>query len=320
MLQQTTVAAVGPYFERFITRFPTVTTLADADEQEVLRHWAGLGYYSRARNLHRAAKILASQHEGILPPSAEVWKELPGVGPYILGAVLSQAFDLPMPIVEANTKRLFARLFAQSGDLASKEMQTWLWSTAENILPSERIGDFNQALMEVGATVCTPKKPNCSECPFQNTCRAYEEGNPEKYPSPPKKPTITEVEEVALVATFEGKHLLFLRPSEGRWANMWEFPHREVTTNHETTLEQIRTDYALEGETFTELLVVKYAVTRYRYTMHVYQLHCTSDTFTPFVHKQGVWIAREDLGKLPVGSAQTKIIKYLSKDQGTLFS
>lgn len=320
MLQQTTVAAVGPFFERFMTRFPTVTTLAEADEQEVLRHWAGLGYYSRARNLHRAAKILASQHEGILPPDIEVWKELPGVGPYILGAVLSQAFDLPMPIVEANTKRLFARLFAQSSDLGSKEMQTWLWSTAENILPSERIGDFNQALMEVGATVCTPKSPNCIECPFQNVCRACEEGNPEKYPTPPKKPTITEVQEVAIVPTFEGKHLLFLRPETGRWANMWEFPHREISTDYETTLEHIRTDYEFEGELFTELLVVKYAVTRYRYTMHVYQLHCTSETFNSFEHVQGAWTPREGLSTLPVGSAQTKIIKHLSKDQGTLFA
>lgn len=311
MLQQTTVAAVGPFFQRFLSSFPTIFDLARADEQQVLRHWAGLGYYSRAKNLHRAAQILVSKYNGVFLPDPAIWKDLPGVGPYILGAVLSQAFDLPMPIVEANTKRLFTRLFAQAGDLNSKVMQKWLWATAENLLPQERCGDFNQALMEVGATLCTPKAPQCSVCPFQNVCRAYQEGSPEKYPSVSKRVPITEVQEVALVPVFRSAFLLFLRPALGRWANMWEFPHREIpsTSTASQVLSELRHDYALEGEILPEFTVIKYPVTRYRYTMHAHKIVCTSETFRLHHHTQGQWVDAESISSFPTSSPQKKIIK-----------
>ena len=151
MLQQTTVAAVVPYFHRFLAAFPTLHSLADADEQQVLKLWEGLGYYRRARHLHAAAKQLA---EFDTPPNdPEVWAELPGVGRYILGAVLSQAFDRKLPIVEANTLRVLARLFAYPGDPREGEGKTWVWSAAESLLPTKRAGDFNQAMMELGALV-----------------------------------------------------------------------------------------------------------------------------------------------------------------------
>src|SRR5262249_26065537 len=166
MLQQTTVAAVGPYFERFLAAFPSLADLAAADEQDVLRLWEGLGYYRRPRHLHAAPRRLVSEHGGTLPDDPAVWRDLPGVGRYILGAVLSQAFDRRLPIVEANSLRVLCRLFGYAGDPRSGEGQRWLWETAETVLPAERVGDFNQALMGLGALGCTPAAPPCGRCPL----------------------------------------------------------------------------------------------------------------------------------------------------------
>src|SRR5262245_64033449 len=166
MLQQTTVAAVVPYFDRFLAAFPTVQALAAADEQQVLKLWEGLGYYRRARHLHAAAKRLVAEQGGALPDDPAVWAELPGVGRYILGAVLSQAFDRKLPVVEANSLRVLARLFGYRGDPREGDGKTWVWSAAEIMLPTRRAGDFNQALMELGALVCTPTAPACGACPL----------------------------------------------------------------------------------------------------------------------------------------------------------
>src|SRR5437764_8126511 len=156
MLQQTQVATVVPYFERFLAAFPTLADLAAADEQDVLRLWEGLGYYRRARHLHQAARRLAAEHGGTLPDDPAVWRDLPGVGRYILGAVLSQAFDRKLPIVEANSLRVLTRLFGYRGDPREGVGKKWVWAAAEAVLPAKRAGDFNQALMELGALICTP--------------------------------------------------------------------------------------------------------------------------------------------------------------------
>ena len=200
MLQQTTVTAVVPFFRRFLAAFPTVSDLARADEQDVLRLWEGLGYYRRARHLHQAARRLVADHAGQLPDDPEVWAELPGVGRYILGAVLSQAFDRRLPIVEANTKRVLCRLFAQAGDVSSAPIRAWLWETAEAVLPRKRVGDFNQALMELGALVCTPRAPDCPKCPLKAECLARREGLQERIPRQPGRPATVEVREVCVVA------------------------------------------------------------------------------------------------------------------------
>src|SRR5437763_3122971 len=185
MLQQTTVAAVVPYFERFLAAFPTLADLAAADEQAVLRLWEGLGYYRRARHLHRAARQLVREYGGRLPDDAEVWRGLPGVGRYILGAVLSQAFGRRLPIVEANSLRVLCRLFGQRGDPRGGPVQKWLWAKAAELLPAKRAGDFNQALMELGALVCTPAAPKCDVCPLAKECVARREGAQAEIPARP---------------------------------------------------------------------------------------------------------------------------------------
>src|SRR5262245_7752921 len=166
MLHQTLVATVVPYFERFLARFPTLADLAAADEQDVLRLWEGLGYYRRARHLLQAARLLHDRHGGICPADPEAWEGLPGLGEYTRNAILSQAFDLRLPILEANSARVLSRLVGQEDDPRKGPARKALWQVAEALLPRDQVGDFNQALMELGALVCTPERPACAECPL----------------------------------------------------------------------------------------------------------------------------------------------------------
>lgn len=226
MLQQTTVAAVIPYFERFIAAFPDVAALAAAPLDDVLRLWEGLGYYSRARNLHRAAGLVVSQHGGQFPADAVQLQQLPGIGRYTAGAIASFAFDLPAPIVEANTERLYARLLALRDDVRSSAGQKQLWSFAESIVSKERPGDFNQAVMDLGAQVCTPATPRCSDCPVREYCGAYRLGLQEELPRKPPRAAVTAVAELAVIPVRVQRglqqFLLRRRDTGERWAGMWD--------------------------------------------------------------------------------------------------
>ncbi|MFZ0334425.1 MAG: A/G-specific adenine glycosylase, partial [Candidatus Acidiferrales bacterium] len=172
MLQQTRIAAVLPYYERFLARFPTVRTLARARESEVLKYWAGLGYYSRARNLHRSAKQIVAKHNAQFPPNVDRALALPGIGRYTAAAILSIAFDVPLAALDGNVARVLARLFAIRGDLRAPKTWKRLASTAQQLLPTQSPGDWNEALMELGETVCTPRSPQCARCPISRQCKA----------------------------------------------------------------------------------------------------------------------------------------------------
>lgn len=234
MLQQTTVAAVIPYFERFLERFPTVHDLAAAAEEDVLRLWEGLGYYSRARNLHRAAQILVRERAGVFPDEVGPLRELPGIGRYTAGAIASFAFDRPAPIVEANTQRLYCRLLGFHGDPRSAAGQKLLWSFAEQILPRRSAGQFNQALMELGATICTPENPACERCPARRCCLAFADNSQSRVPRPTVRPKATEVTEVAVAIERRGKYLLRKRPAGERWAGLWDFVRFPIETGQES--------------------------------------------------------------------------------------
>src|SRR5579885_1721505 len=229
MLQQTTVAAVVPYFERFLRAFPSLRDLAAAAEQDVLRLWEGLGYYRRARDLHRAARQLVTTHGGTIPDDPEALGELPGLGRYTVGAILSQAFDRRLPVLEANSLRVLCRLFGRADDPRRGPARRWLWQAAEDLLPHRRVGDFNQALMELGALVCTPTAPRCEACPLADDCVARRLGRQDEIPAKAPPPAITEVREAAVVVRRGADVLLAQRPeSASRWANLWEFPHGPV--------------------------------------------------------------------------------------------
>lgn len=221
MLQQTRVAAVIPYYERFVERFPSVRDLACADEQDVLREWAGLGYYSRARNLQRAAREIVRSHHGEIPREEEALRALPGVGPYTAGAVRSIAFGERAAILDGNAKRVLSRL---EGEASLTDAE--LWDLAADLVPEHEPNLFNQGLMELGSTRCTPRAPRCSDCPVRRSCRAFASGHPERYPAPRRKARPREVRALAgvLRRARAGSLLLVRRPSRGLLGGMWELP------------------------------------------------------------------------------------------------
>jgi A/G-specific adenine glycosylase len=232
MLQQTRVTAVIPYFEKFLAKFPTLQSLARARTETVLGHWAGLGYYSRARNLHRAAKEIAARHGGHFPQEHEATLSLPGIGRYTAAAVLSIAYECPLAVLDGNVARVLARLGAVHGDLRAPALWRELEVTAQDLLASKAPGDWNQAMMELGATVCTPKSPRCGECPVAPWCVARKLGIAEQLPAPRKKRTTEHVTlAVAVLLDPRGRTLL-VRQTAGDGAlfsRMWQFPALEFS-------------------------------------------------------------------------------------------
>ena len=313
MLQQTTVATVIPRFQQFLNDFPTLHDLARADEQDVLRAWSGLGYYRRARDLHRSARWLVVHQDGELPDDPAIWERLPGVGRYILGAVLSQAFDRRLPIVEANSQRVLCRLFGQRGDPKSGSVKKWLWQAATSILPRTKCGDFNQAMMELGALICTPTSPKCDECPLAKCCVAKRAGLQDAIPTKSAPATIEEVREVAVVVRRGSKVLLARRPETGRWANMWEFPHAplERDENHETAAERLIASLGITARIGPELLTIRHAVTRFRIAMVCFETIYRSGSFASAYYKEARWLELGELIDYPVSTPQRKLAEEI---------
>lgn len=229
MLQQTTVAAVVPYYERFLERFPDVHSLAAAEQAHVLKFWEGLGYYSRARNLHKAAGIIVNSLGGKFPESPEELKLLPGIGPYTAGAISSFAFNQPAGILEANTLRLYSRLIALETDPRGAAGQKTLWKFAAWIVSRKRAADFNQAAMDIGSQVCRPIDPDCRKCALLASCKAYEAGLQHQIPLEKKKTQITDVVEVSIAVRRQNQFLLRQRSENERWAGLWDFVRFEVS-------------------------------------------------------------------------------------------
>lgn len=276
MLQQTQVATVIPYFERWMARFPTVRALAEADEHDVLHAWQGLGYYSRARNLRQGAQQVLAEHGGRVPDSVEALLALPGVGRYTAGAIASIAYNVSAPIVDGNVIRVLSRLFALRGDPAKAPLKTQIWDLAEALIPEGDARDFNPALMELGATICTPLNPKCGICPVAEACEARKLGIQHELPETAARPKITPVSMVAAIV-WRGDRVLLVqrRPDESRWAGMWQFPNVEVAPG-ETKPKAVRRAVAeavgLEVSAGERALVIRHGVTRFKITLEVY--HC----------------------------------------------
>lgn len=224
MLQQTQVATVIPYYERFMARFPDVVALADAPVDEVLHHWTGLGYYARARNLHKAAQQIRDRHDGLFPERIEEVTELPGIGRSTAGAILSFSLGQPHAILDGNVKRVLTRWLALPGWPGQKGVENQLWELAIRLTPRQGVQQYNQAMMDIGATVCTRSKPRCERCPLQADCQGRLEGNPTRYPEgKPKKSTPVRTG-LFLMLKQKGSVLLERRPPQGIWGGLYCFP------------------------------------------------------------------------------------------------
>ena len=313
MLQQTQVATVIPYFHRFLAQFPTIADLAAADEQAVLRAWQGLGYYSRARNLRAAAQAIVRDHAGRVPDTVEMLRTLPGVGAYTAGAVASIAYNCRAPIVDGNVARVLCRVDRIEADPRDKATLALLWRRAEEILPDARLGDFNSSLMELGATVCTPRSPQCLICPVSAHCEAFAAGVQDRIPAPRKtKATPLLHRDVLCVRTTRAGNdtwLIEQRPPRGRWAGMWQF----VTVERNGTEPSAKDVAHLTGISVAKpklIGVAAHALTHRRYAFNVYV--CTArDACEASQERPRKWVTRAELDRYPLPHPHLKVARML---------
>jgi len=318
MLQQTTVAMATPYFEGFVATFPTVHDLAAADEQRILRMWEGLGYYRRARGLHAAAKQVVSEHRGEFPRDVASLMRLPGVGRYTAGAVASFAYDTPAPIVEVNTLRVLARLTAFDGDSASTAGRRFIWQTAEELVPRKGAGQFNYALMELGAVVCKPAEPRCDKCPVTASCAAFQSGQQNEVPRLAAKPKPTAVREAAVVVRRNGHVLLRQRPKGERWEGMWDFPRFELESEgplfvRDELVAKVREQTGVTIEPGGVLKTIKHGVTRFRITLDCYEAKPAGGRVRSSAMRPVRWTPFGELAELPLSASARKIAQSLGK-------
>jgi A/G-specific adenine glycosylase len=315
MLQQTQAATVAPFFERFVARFPDLASLAAAEEQEVLRLWEGLGYYRRARDLLRSARLLHAAHGGAFPRDPAQLAGLPGMGEYTRNAVLSQAFDLRLPILEANSQRVLSRVFGREEDPRRGPARRWLWQAAAEVLPARQAGDFNQALMELGALVCLPAKPRCGECPLAPRCSARRQGRQEEIPPRTPPPAVTRVQEACVVVYRDARVLLVQRPAAGRWASLWEFPHRPLApaeAAEQAAARLVAELTGLDARLRGEILTLTHGITRYHVTLTCFEADHQGGEFRPGSYVAAEWVSPADLAKYPVSAPQRRLAKELS--------
>jgi A/G-specific adenine glycosylase len=313
MLQQTQVATVLPYFERWMQRFPSVCALAAASDHDVLREWEGLGYYSRARRLLAGARAVMESHAGRLPDDVDQLRALPGIGPYSAGAIASIGFGRREPVVDGNVVRVLCRLFGLRGDPARAPLKGELWRIARALVPEDAAGDHNQALMELGATLCAPRSPSCDACPVASECAARARGWAAELPELAKRAKPELVHAVAGVVAERGRVLLVKLPEAApRWAGLWQFPTLEVAAGDgvESALRRaLREQAGLAIEAGALLTVVRHTVTRFRITLDAFS--CRKLGNPAPAHLAVVWKRPGELADLPMASPQRRIAEHL---------
>jgi A/G-specific adenine glycosylase len=340
MLQQTRVEAVIPYFEKWLRLFPSVRALADASEQEVLNAWEGLGYYSRARNLHKAARIVADQYQGELPRDLDKLRQLPGIGRYTLGAIASIAFGLDVSALDGNIKRVYARLFDVTEPVDSPAGEKILWELADKHLPKGQAGDYNQALMDLGSLICVPRHPRCLICPVMELCEARQKGVQDQRPvKTPKKGVPHYVHAAAVIVRRVGNPpheavLLAQRPSQGLLGGMWEFPNGRVDGDPARGLAKaLKTGYNLrlrvsapraaksrrssgeqsepigERSRSAEPGIIHHGYSHFSVETHVFRC----ELLAPPDVSNLKWVSLKELDAYPMGKIDRRIAKMLAK-------
>jgi A/G-specific adenine glycosylase len=309
MLQQTRVDTVVGYYEKWMRKFPNLGDLARSSEMEVLATWEGLGYYTRVRNLHRAAQIVVENHNGGLPENVDELVKLPGIGRYTAGAIASIAFKADVPTLDSNIRRVFSRLYDIEESVETTKTEKLLWSLLRQDLPTGRAGDYNQALMDLGATICTPKKPACMNCPLISKCQANEKGVQNERPVLNAKPYRPLNYFIAAVLRNGDKYLLNKRPSRGLLGGLWEFPNEQVMENEEDQEIKLRQilekRFGINAEVGSLLGVYKHTYTHFHQIMKVYNCNYISVIND---YKEINWVAIDEFSNYPMG----KIFRMIS--------
>ena len=316
MLQQTTVQAVIPHYERWLKVFPDMRSLARAPLRKVLREWQGLGYYQRARNLHEAAKTIVREYGGRIPDDERVLRNLPGFGPYTTAAVLSLVYDKPQPVIDANVRRVLMRVLGLRGTAEARVDMT-LRAFLETVFSKDSPGDFNQAMMELGALVCRSRNPQCLACPVREFCRAAREGTQEIIPQP-RTLGLAKIEAVVAVIEKDGRILIQKRPSRGLLADLWEFPGGKVKPGESLTTalrREVREELGVEIEDIRRLTTVQHAYTHFQVTLHAYTGKLRDKDFRMGPCRR--WVTLSTIGHYPLPSGSVKIVDFLSARKNT---
>lgn len=314
MLQQTRVETVIPYYERWFERFPTLASLAAAQEEQVLKAWEGLGYYSRARNLQGAVREVVSRYGGEVPDDPAAISQLQGVGPYTAGAILSIAYNRSVAAVDGNVMRVLSRLFLIEEDIAKPSTRQAMEVLAQKLIPQGQAGAFNQALMELGALVCTPTSPKCQICPVALDCRAMEEGAQARLPVKAKTKAPRPVEMVSAVVWHEGRVLVARRPQSGLLGGLWEFPssERQVGLSREQSLHQSLSErLGLEIEVVTGLIQVRHVFSHLVWDLHVFLARPAAGKPIPGWGDDLRWATPDELKSLAFPVAFQKVVAEL---------
>lgn len=315
MLQQTRVETVLDYYRRWMTRFPTIAALAQAEEQDVLHLWEGLGYYSRARNLHRAAHEVMARFGGRLPSSRVELQTLPGIGSYTAGAIASMAFGADEPALDGNLRRVLARVFDLEIPIGSPQGKQRLDELLREHLPPGQAGEFNQAMMDLGATICTPRSPDCENCPVAGICLAFKEGVQAQRPVMKVHQPVPHYTVTAAVIQRDGRVLIARRPPNGLLGGLWEFPggkQEPGETLAECLEREIMEELGVGIKVGEEMGVFKHAYTHFKVTLHAFTCDLTDGEPHPVETSELRWELPEHLGKFPMGKIDRKIVLVLS--------
>ncbi|MFW6161508.1 MAG: A/G-specific adenine glycosylase [Planctomycetota bacterium] len=319
MLQQTRVETVIPYYERFVERFPTVASLAAASVEEVLEAWVGLGYYGRARRLHAAARQVVAEHEGRVPRDPAALRALPGVGRYTAGAVLSIAYGLRVPVVDGNVERVLCRLFGLEGNPKAGPTRRRLWTLAGSLIPADRAGEFNQAMMELGATVCTPKAPACEACPVSARCEARRLGRQAELPELPPRKAVPHYDVGVGLVWRRGKVLIARRPPDVMLGGLWEFPggkREDGEAMEETVRRELAEELGLEVTVRAPFVTCKHAYSHFTVTLHAFHCACPRGRVRPTEADAFRWVGVSELADFPFPAGSVKIIRELERGRG----
>lgn len=315
MLQQTRVETAIPYFDRFIERFPSVADLAVAPLDDVLKQWEGLGYYSRARNLHRAARGVVAEHSGVVPSEETAFRALPGVGPYTAAAVLSLAFDAPLAVLDGNVIRVLTRVFGIQADARSGKTRRRLQELSDALLDKSRPGRWNESVMELGATVCTPRSPACPVCPLRAICAAASRGTPEAFPVVSKRaPVPHHTIAVGLVTDEAGRLFIQRRPEDAMLGGLWEFPGGKVEpgeTLEEACAREVREEVGLDVAVGPPVARVEHAYSHFRITMHAFRCQYQGGSPRTESGEPWAWVPVDDLDGYAFPRANGRIIEAL---------
>jgi A/G-specific adenine glycosylase len=317
MLQQTQVKTVIPYYERFLRKLPTIQALANAKLDTVLKLWQGLGYYTRAKNLHKAAKIIVERDNGQFPQEFEAILALPGIGRYTAGAIGSIAFGLRKPVLDGNVIRVLCRWYAIEENTTDAKTREKLWHIAEELLPAKNCGGWNQAMMELGAEICTPKNPQCAKCPVRRFCAAFERGLQDVLPRRKKQkkiPHYTVV--VAFIVDAKGRLLIDKRRAEGFLGGLWELPggkRQKNETFRDAVAREVLEETGLGVKVLKKLCVVKHVYSHFAVTLHTYLCGPVSGNAQSLGCEQVKWVRPGDLHRFAFPSGTMKIFRHLKK-------